>query len=480
MATVVTLAHLLVHAAHRHGERAALFDGDHTVTWGALLVRVRARAAALLRAGLRPGDALAVQGGNDLGFVTDLIAGAWLGATVAPLHPGWRDAFLAERLAMLGGPWVVGEGSGLPEPAGDPGPPADRHRVTLFTSGSTGTPKAVVHHGESLASCGRRVAALLDLGPDDRTFGQLPLAFHYGLTQVTAAMAAGAACVLVRAATPADALDRAAAFGVTVWAGVAATWPPLVAIQRARPRPLERLRCLTHAGGALPVAFCRDIAALFPRAQRLSFYGQTEVLRSMGTAPDDHLVPGLLGSAFPGVRVALTQPDGRPTPHGDIGELVHGGAFLPISVDGHAPAPIAALDGALGWRTGDFARRDTSGRMWFEGRRDGLIQAAGHRVSPAQVEAVIEQAPGVRSAAVVGIDDPDRGQRVVAAVQSEGALDAPALRRWCRAALPAYMVPTQWVHWPGSWPRTATGKIDRRAVARSLSPPSEPHATPDL
>ena len=475
MAAVVTLAHLLVDAARRYGARPALLDGDQTLTWGALLQRVGARAGSLHADGLRPGDPLAVQGGNRASFVIDLLAGSWIGATVAPLHPGCRGPRRARLLELLGGARVVGEGA--PADGVAAGPPAPDHRVVLFTSGSTGSPKAVVHRGDSLADCGRMVADLLALGPEDRTLGQLPLAFHYGLTQVTAAMAAGASCALVRAPVPTAALDRATACGVTVWAGVAATWPPLIAIQRAQPRDLSRLRCLTHAGGALPVSFCRDLGELLPGATRVSFYGQTEVLRSMWTPTA--LAPGRLGAAVPGVQIALARPDGGPTPPGEVGELVHGGAFLPLSVDGRAPAPIAALGGAPGWRTGDHARRDAAGQLCFEGRRDGLIQAAGHRVSPARVEATIEAAPGVRSATVVGLDDPDRGQVVAAAVVIEASLDATALRRWCRATLPAYMVPTRWVAWQQPWPRTPTGKIDRRAVARALRPPEDPRDPDD-
>ncbi len=100
-------------------------------------------------------------------------------------------------------------------------------------------------------------------------------------------------------------------------------------------------------------------------------------------------------------------------------------------------------------------------------------------MSPVGVEAAIESAPGVRAAAVVGLDDPDRGQVIAAAVRVEASFDAIALRRWCRARLPAYMVPTRWVVWRPPWPRTSTGKIDRRAVARALHETEEPRASDD-
>jgi acyl-coenzyme A synthetase/AMP-(fatty) acid ligase len=121
-------------------------------------------------------------------------------------------------------------------------------------------------------------------------------------------------------------------------------------------------------------------------------------------------------------------------------------------------------------RTGDLFRTDDDGYLYFVGREDDLIKSRGEKVVPREVEEVLHAADGVREAAVVGIPDDLLGQAVHAHVspQPGAELDGDALRRHCAERLEDYMVP-QVVLVHEELPRTPNGKVDRRALAESVT-----------
>lgn len=472
------LGALLDRAATRHGQRLAIAAGSERLTWATLRGRVALRAGALRDAGLA-GHAVVVQGDNRPQTVVDLLAVAWAGGMVVPVHPSWTGAWQHHAMEASGAAARLWGGSpdadaaagalSLPTPRGPMVSPAPTHRVGLLTSGSTGRPKLVVHAGSSLAQAACAIAQTTALTPSDRTVALLPLTFHYGWSQLTSAMAVGAACVLVRSRLPAQILDVVAQHRATVLAAVPGTWAPLLAVQEAAPRDLTALRCMTNAGGRPDRALHEAFPRLLPQTRRVYFYGQTEVLRSAWVPPHRvHDEGRTLGEAFPGVTLAVVDDAGHPVRHGELGELVHGGAFLPLSVSGRAPQPVPAFGGRPGWRTGDLARRDADGRLWFAGRTDDVLKLGGFRVGPGPVEDALLACPGVTGTVVVRADLARRGPSLVAAVSGE-ALDLAALRRWCRGRLPAYMVPARIVLWSRPWPTTPNGKRDRRAVAAALA-----------
>lgn len=485
------LSDLLDDATTQNAAATALLDGDQHITFGALSERVVALADWFAARGIGPGVPIALHLGNSIALVEALFAAARLGADIVLLHPAWTGRYLDHALAESGARALLTQDRALltrdralpssgtarvltpPEtlpPAIGPSAP-QACRVLLFTSGSTGMPRLVVHRGASLAACARGVASTLGLTPRDCTLGLLPLAFHYGLTQVTGAFAAGAACAIHRAPLPAAALDTAARHRCTVIAAVPGMWATLLAVQRAAPRDLSSLRCVTNAGGRPGRALLDALPQLLPDVDIVLFYGQTEVLRSSWLPPGRFVdKAGAIGMAFPGVHIAVVDGSGEPVAQGEEGELVHGGAFLPVSVGGRTPAPCPALGGRPAWRTGDRVRQDPDGVLWFLGRYDDLIKTGGYRIGPGEVEDALVGAPGVAEAVAAGVADPDRGQTLLIAVRKNAGSspDPAAIRRWCRRHLPGYMVPARVFIWTGPWPRTPSGKVDRRAVVRAI------------
>jgi acyl-coenzyme A synthetase/AMP-(fatty) acid ligase len=120
--------------------------------------------------------------------------------------------------------------------------------------------------------------------------------------------------------------------------------------------------------------------------------------------------------------------------------------------------------------SGDTVRRDAEGFLYFLGRRDDMIKTSGYRVSPTEVEAVLQASGLVGECVAVGVDDPALGQAIqVMATPPGGAglLDVPALLAVCRLQMPAYMVPARIVA-AAVLPRNPNGKLDRRQIAAGL------------
>jgi acyl-CoA synthetase (AMP-forming)/AMP-acid ligase II len=165
--------------------------------------------------------------------------------------------------------------------------------------------------------------------------------------------------------------------------------------------------------------------------------------------------------------------DGHDVVPGSSGEAWTRG---PATTSGYwgDPELTAATLTADGWyRTGDLVDIDPDGYVRVLGRLTDLIIRGGANVSPAEVEAVLTGHPDVREATVVGLPDPEYGERVVAAVVLEPGvvLDTPSLRQHCVLSLAGYKVPTCFVAM-SELPRNAsTGKVHRREVARALSTP---------
>jgi acyl carrier protein len=186
---------------------------------------------------------------------------------------------------------------------------------------------------------------------------------------------------------------------------------------------------------------------------------------------------------IPDLGVHVLDRRGRPVPAAVPGELHVGGAGVcrgylerpGLTAERFVPDPFAGAAGARLYRSGDLARFRPPGELEYLGRIDHQIKIRGFRIEPAEIEAALAAHPRVRQAAVVARDDLPSGRGLVAYYVAAGEADDD-LRTWLRARLPEHMVPSWLVPVP-SLPATATGKLDRRALA--LGPPPD-GARPDL
>lgn len=369
------------------------------------------------------------------------------------LLPLPADSAAAERLRGAAHPGLpVGTGTAL----------------VLATSGSTGEAKAVELGGGALTASAGATAARL--GGHGRWLLALPLE-HVAAWQVLVRSAvAGTEPVVAPAGDPAALPAAVAALG-----GGGARYASLVPTQLARAlehreaaRALALLDAVLLGGAAAPLPLLERAAAAGVRVVRT--YGSTET--SGGCVYD--------GWALDGVEVALEPVGGGPDDD-DAGRVLLSGPVLATGYRGRPDLTAEAFVQRAGRRwyaTSDLGRTDAQGRLSVLGRLDDVVVTGGRKVAPLAVERVLADLPGVADALVVGVPDPEWGQRVVALVVPAAGGAAPPLevvRAAVRERLGAPSAPRD-VLVVEAVPVRGIGKPDRRAAAalaaHLLAPPS--------
>jgi|SRR5690349_11213473 len=240
---------------------------------------------------------------------------------------------------------------------------------------------------------------------------------------------------------------------------------------------LPHLRYITNSGGVFPAPLVRRYRECWPHVRIFLMYGLSEAFRSTYLPPEElDAHPDSMGRAIPECEVLVLGEGDRPVAPGEpreIGELVHRGPTVALGYWGDAAATARVfrpdpLDPAARRKvvySGDLVRRDADGLLYFVGRRDQLIKSYGFRVSPDEVEELIHASRLVAEVAVKSRPDPVAGAAIVAHVvpADPAVFETRALLEYCRARMPAYMVPKA-IEVHEALPRTSSGKVDRKAL----------------
>ncbi|MDO8701444.1 MAG: acyl-CoA ligase (AMP-forming), exosortase A system-associated [Undibacterium sp.] len=352
----------------------------------------------------------------------------------------------------------------------------------LYTSGSTGKPKGVVLSHRNMLAGAASVAQYLNNSSSDRILAVLPLSFDYGFSQLTTAFSVGASVVLMNYLLPQDLLRLLVEEKITGLAAVPPLWIQLSQQKWPAPYALSSLRYITNSGGAMPGTTLAALRAIIPAAQVYLMYGLTEAFRSTYLPPAEvDTRPDSIGKAIPGAELMVINKAGERCAPNEAGELVHRGALVALgywndaqkTAERFRPAPSALpglpLPEIAVW-SGDTVRMDAEGYLYFIGRDDDMIKVSGYRVSPLEVEEVVDRFEHVTEQIAVGVPHPVMGQAIVLIVKQNEAesLTAVALRQQCQMQLPAYMVPAHVEIMSESLPRNANGKIDRKLLQTRL------------
>ena len=453
------------------GAAAVRTPRGEALTYGELDARSAATARALVEAGVRPGDRVAVQVAKTVQAVVLHVACLRAGAVQLLLNPAATEDEVAYALAD-GEPVLVVHDSTLP--AGGSGAfddvprGADDPAALLYTSGTTGRPKgALLSHG-NLEHNARTLVDAWGFTAADTTLHVLPLHHTHGLfVALHCALASGSTTVLCERFDPAEAV--ALLPGCTVLMGVPTHYARLLAQPGFDAGATAHLRLMTSGSAPLSAATHAQIRARTGHAV-LERYGMTETSILTSNPLRGERRAGTVGPALPGVGVRVVDGADR---------SVHGGAVGAIQVRGpnvfagywRRPELRATEFTADGWfRTGDLGSLSEDGYLTIVGRTKDIVISAGLNVYPKEVEGVLDSLPGVLESAVVGVPDADLGERVVAVVVPEdGArLDPDALRAACRQRLAGYKVPKQ-VLVQDELPRNALGKVEKARLRATLA-----------
>ena len=361
-----------------------------------------------------------------------------------------------------------------PLPALRPG----RRAMILFTSGTTGRPKGVVSTHANIAAQIESLVAAWEWTAQDRVLLTLPLHHVHGIVNVLCcALWSGARCDMLPTFDAPTVTDRIAGGDLTLYMAVPTIYHRLIAhleglstAERERfAAGAARLRLMVSGSAALPIPVLerwRDLSG----HTLLERYGMTEIGMALSNPYRGERVPGSVGTPLPGVEVRLVDEDDQAVLPGAPGEIQVRGPNVFLEY-WERPDDTRAAHTTDGWfRTGDTAVMEDH-RFRILGRSSvDILKTGGEKVSALEIEEVLLGHDAVAEVAVVGVDDPEWGQRVVAVVMARRAVESEELRQWVRDRLAAHKVPKEY-HFVDAIPRNALGKTMKPEVVRMVTGP---------
>nr|AGS49487.1 long-chain-fatty-acid--CoA ligase [uncultured bacterium esnapd7] len=500
-----SLGDLFHESFERNADRVAVVCGEQRMTYAELSERVRRLAHGLLELGIEPSDRVVVQLPNVPEFVLVVLALLRAGAIPVLALPGHRrteiehvlahsgavayvvmDRFggfdfrgLAREVSFAGTVIVSGEAEEfvaldsldaaereLPEV--DPAGPA----LFLMSSGTTGLPKLIPRTHEEFAYLMRATAGAMRAGSDLVYLAVNPMAHPaaLGCPGVLGSLLLGGKAVLTSSVRPDEVFPLIRRENVTVTSLV----PAVLRLWADSGHHHDDLAPLVLQLGSAPLD-----SALATRARKvlgcglMRWFGITEGTLAHTRLDDpDEVIENTEGRPLSEAdEMLVVGPSGDPVPDGEAGELLVRG---PYTVRGYFRAPEENArsftpDGY--YRTGDLVTVRPDGNLVVLGRIKDLINRAGEKVSPEEVERHLCAHPAVRDAAVVGVPDTKLGERVFAFLVPQGEVSSAAIKAHLRErGLAVYKIPDR-IGMLAELPRTAMGKVDKRALRADAQKP---------
>lgn len=482
--TTDIIAMLKQHAA----KPGRLWYADGSQSYAGLLQETGRLANALGTLGLKKGDRLLLQVEKCKAVLSLYLACLRTGVVFLPVNPAYtlaetehflRDAEPAlavsepERVAGLAGlgaramalgdllALAAGQGVDFADPAHGP----DDLAAILYTSGTTGRSKGVMLSRENLASNAETLVDLWRFTPADVLLHALPVFHTHGLFVATnCVLFAGASMIFLPAFSPATVL--AALPGASAMMGVPTFYTRLLLDPGLTRDACAHMRLFISGSAPLSPATHAEWRDRTGHAI-LERYGMTETNMITSNPYDGDRRAGTVGMPLPGVEVRVTGQDGNPVPAGEAGSIEVRG---PNVFQGYWRLPEKTAEDFRAGRwfiTGDLGSFDRDGYLSILGRAKDLVITGGLNVYPAEVEAALDDLPGVATSAVIGVPHPDFGEAVVACiVAAKGCrLEEDSVRAALRDRLAAFKIPKR-VLVLDDVPRNAMGKVQKNELRK--------------
>lgn len=501
-----TLNELFQATYKRVGGKTAISFGGRNLTFPELDSISTYLARALAEMGIAPGDRVALRLPKCMEFIFCYLADLKLGAVTVPLNPAYPQDELAYFLSDSGARLLVTDSAsrGLVEEmraslpalqhvlyreefgenllergtayAGEsvaaPVSPQDTALI-CYTSGTTGRPKGAMLSHANLAS---NIGSLMEAWgwtERDRFLHALPLYHMHGLgVGLHGALAAGCYMVMHDRFEPEAVMKTLERERMTLFMGVPTFYHRFLGLPANKKYDLASLRLFVSGSAPLrEETFC-GFRERFGHTI-LERYGMTETGMNISNPLHGERRPGTVGLPLPGVEARTADPEtGDILPTGEVGEIQLLG---PNIFRGYWQKPRETEESFTpdGWlHTGDLGVRDADGYYSIVGRSKDLIISGGLNVYPKEVERVIDEHPAVVESAVIGVPDPDLGEKVVACVVlfADARLNAEELISFCGERLAGYKKPKE-VFFTDELPRNAMGKVLKEELKRNWGKP---------
>ena len=490
-------------ASFTRPDDTALIDELGALTFAEVNRRTNALAHALADDGIGEGDRVAVMCRNHRGFVDATVALSKLGAHCLYLNTSFAGPQISDvvkredasaivydqeftdlvadaaegRKTYVAWEEVDGDDDAIEiddslehlirrgDPS-DPVPPGESGRTVILTSGTTGTPKGATRQSPTSVEPAAALLSKIPLHEGEVTMIAAPLFHAWGFAHFVLGILFGSTLVLRRRFDPEQTLAATAEHRASALVVVPVMLQRILELpEEVRDRyDLRALRVIAVSGSALPGPLATATMDAFGDVV-YNLYGSTEVAWATIATPEDlRAAPGTAGQPPRGTIVKLYDDEGREVPQGDTGRIFVGNEMMFEGYTGGGSKEV--INGLMA--TGDVGHFDRGGRLHVDGRDDDMIVSGGENVFPGEVEDLLAGHKGVADVAVFGVDDEKFGQRLKAAVvkRKGQTVTEKQLKDYVKANLAAYKVPRE-IQFVDELPRTATGKILKRELAKS-------------
>jgi long-chain acyl-CoA synthetase len=484
---------------HQYRDELAIIDGSERITYGELHERVQAiREWLRTKLDPKPGDVIAVSLDNSWQFVACFFAVCELGCVMMPCNPQWRALELRAFAVRLGFRGAVIEprftvewdqildpvpstrvliAGGMPA-GGSPasassfapiGAGSEDLPVAYFsTSGSTGAPRLVPRSHRNLLATAENVAGTFDIRPGRRILGVVPFHFANGFNNsLIVPLLSGATVVLMRQFNPSACAELAQREEPDMLFGSPFIFGCLVDCD---PNLLSSLKHCFSAGGRISSSVVeRWRARLGPTLRQAYGLSESGMIAAERAAEAPASSAGsCIGQPIRGVEVVVLGARGQGLDRGETGQLAIRSASLMSGYFGEAELSRSLFHNGF-FRTGDLGHFDAAGNLHLTGRIGRVINIAGVKVDPVEVERVVETLPNVASCHVDTVPNGRGGEVIRARVVPRERLQVTRREviEQCRQQLAEYKLPRV-IEFLEATPITIAGKIPRHAVQAAV------------
>jgi long-chain acyl-CoA synthetase len=452
----------------RAADKAAIFNTRGEVVRKFAQLEARARELELWLGEIKAGDVVAIQIGNHVDWPSLLLACLRRGLVALPLERTISAQKRAAALRICRAAAVVAAGPGGESHEVAPlriaasttrlvNDWADQPPSLLkLTSGTTAAPRAIRFRSEQLLADCTQICETMGITERDLNFAVIPVSHSYGFSNlITPLLARAVPMVLSGDRMPRAVLDGLARSGATVFPGMPVFYQAFCAMEEVP--ALDRLRRCISAGAPLPLAVARTFREKFKRGIH-SFYGSSECGGICYNREATTLEEGFVGEPMCGLDLQLLEPSAQSS-RARVRSRAVG--------DGYFPEPDEEKLGNGFFIPDDLLRRSATG-FCIVGRISDLINVAGKKVNPAEVEAELLRYRGVEQAVVFGRESSLRNEEVAACVVASRNLREAELLEFCRRRLSGWQVPKQ-IFFVEQIPVNERGKTSRRELARHFA-----------
>ncbi|MGI9088385.1 MAG: class I adenylate-forming enzyme family protein [Chthoniobacterales bacterium] len=446
----------------RHGSQLAIANtrGESLRTFAEIAAEA-GRVEELLPNEFAPGAVIAVQLGNHPAWPAWLLACRRRGLAVLPLERGMAEREREAALQTVQAAALVAlrpEGEVCLTRRAATAIDWGEHAPALLkmTSGTTAAPRAIRFRSEQLVRDCEQICQTMGIQPNDTNFGVIPWSHSYGFSNLlTPLLLRGVSLVLSRDRMPRALLDDLARSRATIFAGMPIFYQAFAEMEAVPALPDLRL-CIS-AGAPLPLTVAQKFREKFGLTIH-SFYGSSECGGICYDREARLEEAGFVGQAMADVEVELLETN-APASRVRVRTAAAG--------DGYFPEPEPEKLGRGIFVPDDLLAPSREG-FRIVGRVSDLINVAGKKVNPAEIEAVLLASPGVRTAVVFGRQSTLRNEEVAACVVAAPEVTEHALREFCRQRLSGWQVPKR-IFFLAEMPANERGKISRRGLARRFA-----------